>query len=70
MSTGQRVEDLKLYGFGPGETLSADERQQIAEFAEHFEECPFSRAELDALSDRDLVDAAYFAMADYARGQI
>lgn len=69
-SVGQRVEDLKLYGFKDGEALTAEERSEIVEFAVHFEECNNSQAELEALSDADLVSASYWAMVDYARGQM
>lgn len=69
-SVGQRVEDLKLYGFHPGQVLTPDERRSIVEFAFAFEECGHSWAELEAMDDKALVDAAYWAMAEYARGQM
>lgn len=67
---GQLVEDLAVYGFPEGRVLQAEERSTIVEFALGFEECGTSRAELEAYNDKDLVNAAYWAMADYARGQM
>lgn len=66
MSIGEFVETLQLYGFS--RTLTAEEREQVIDFARQFEECDWSREELAAQADVDLVHSAYSAMADYARG--
>ncbi len=68
-SIGQRIEDWVLYG-KPAEPFFADTRAEVTQFAASFEECPATRAELNDMSDSDLIDAAYWAMADYARGQM
>lgn len=70
MSIGQRIEDLKLYGFQPGEVLTEQEREDIVAFARRFEECGHSREELEAMDAHTLIGAAYSAMLDYARGQL
>lgn len=67
---GQLIEELHCYGFPPGRTLTGQERRGIVEFAEGFEECGQSTAELEAMDDKDLVATAYWIMADYARGQM
>lgn len=67
---GMRVEALYCYGFKPDQKLEATERRDIVEWTLRFEECTNTREELEAMSDKDLVAAAYGAMADYARGQI
>lgn len=70
MNVGHLVEDLKCNGFGSNRTLSADERRAIVEYMARFEECSYSQQELSAMTDSDLVNAAYFVMAEYASGQI
>lgn len=67
---GMRVEDLFCNGFGAGETLSDVERVEIVEWTLRFEECSYSREDLGAMSDKDLIGAAYWAMSEYASGQI
>lgn len=67
---GQLAEDLHCNGFPPGRVLSPQERADIVEHAAWFEECAFGRAELERLSDADLVAACYHAMLDYVRDQL
>lgn len=67
---GQLVEDLTIQGFTGGQVLTAEERTDIVEFAITFEECQTTRAELEAMPDSELVGVTYWAMADYARGQM
>lgn len=69
MTVGQLVEDLTCYGWPAGRKLTDDERRDIVSYAHSFEECRYGAAELEALSDQDLVSAAYCAMAEYASGQ-
>lgn len=69
LSDGELVEDLYLYGF-PDEFELGDQRAGVVSFARSFEECSYGPAELEAMTDVDLVAAAYWAMADYARGQL
>ena len=66
---GERIEDWKLYGM-PESPLDEQEREAVIDFAIGFEECSHSREALQAMSDAELVGAAYWAMADYARGQM
>jgi len=68
-SIGERIEDWKLYGM-PKAPLDDQERDAVIDFAIGFEECSHSREALQAMSDAELVGAAYWAMADYARGQM
>lgn len=66
---GSKIEDWVLYG-KPTEPLTPEQRAEIIEYAASFEECTASRAELEGTPDHDLISAAYWAMADYARGQL
>lgn len=68
-SIGKKVEEFAYYGFPPGRTYSAVERAEIIEYALGFEECNALRSELEAMSDTNLNSTAYWAMAEYARGQ-
>lgn len=69
-SIGEEVEDLACHGIPTGTTLTDAKRNEIIEFAIGFEECGNTKPELDALTDKDLITAAYWVMADYARGQM
>lgn len=69
-TVGQRVEDLAIYGFKAGETLTAAERAEITDYSRTFEECSYSREELEAMTDADLVTCSYWIMAEYAKGQM
>lgn len=66
-SIGERVEDWFLYN---GKCLNADERAEVIAFALSFEECWHDEATLKQMHDPDLVGAAYWAMAEYASGQL
>lgn len=66
---GMRVEDWHCHAL-PEDGLSDQQRQEVIDYAASFEECHHSRNELTRLLDRDLVAAAYGAMAEYARGQM
>lgn len=70
MYTGLLVEQLHCEGLLEGRVLSAQERAEIVEFALHFEECNQPKAALEAMSDKDLVQASYWFMAEYAKGQV
>lgn len=47
--------------------LTTDERAFLLSDTPRFEECNYTEAELAAMSDADLMSAAYSAWADYAR---
>lgn len=66
---GMTIEDWYCHGM-PGEPLSSEQRASVINFALGFEECQSTIAELAALTDQDLVRSAYWAMAEYARGQV
>lgn len=68
-SIGEKVEGFMCFGFPDGRTLSDSERAEIVDFALTFEECGSTKIELEAMSDKDLNTTAYWAMAEYARGQ-
>lgn len=70
MSIGEKVEGFVCYGFPDGRTFTVEERREIVEFAIRFEECGSTQCELEAMTDQDLVAAAYWAMAEYASGQV
>ena len=65
-----RVEDIACNGFKDGETLCAAERLEVIEYTLHFEECSYSREQLDGMTDKDLIETTYRAMAQYSSGQI
>lgn len=67
-TTGAFVEQLYR---SPRVPLTDSERDEIVDFADSFpEECSYSREQLRQLPDDQLVSAAYWAMADYAAGQL
>lgn len=68
-SIGMQIEGWVCYGM-PAKPLTPQQRTEIREFAEGFEECGASHDELVDMADHDLIRAAYQAMADYARGQM
>ena len=68
--TAMRVEDLACNGFKVGEELSVAERLEVVEYTLHFEECSDSREQLGGMTDKDLIETAYRAMAAYSSGQI
>lgn len=70
MSIGEKVEGFYCHGIPDGRTFTQEERSEIIEFAVRFEECSDTAEELAALCDKDLVGKAYWAMAEYASGQI
>lgn len=51
-------------------TLTAEEREDYIEWASSFEECVYSKDELRAMNDERLRDAGYWAMRNYAMGQL
>jgi len=68
-SPGEKVEGWYCYGM-PADPLLPEQREQVIEFARGFEECNSSRSELEAMDDHGIITVAYWAMADYARGQM
>lgn len=68
-SIGEKVESWYCYGM-PAEPLTAEQRDEVIDFARTFEECNETREELSAMDDSGIVSAAYSAMYDYARGQM
>jgi hypothetical protein len=68
---GERLENWVCFGFNPvREKLTPADREEVIDYARCFEECTHSRDELQAMADADLIEAAFGAMADYARGQM
>ncbi len=49
--------------------MTAAEREFLCTDVPRFEECTHTRDELRAMSDRDLMNTAYFVWAEYAQGQ-
>lgn len=68
-SIGVKVENWYCYGM-PTARLSPELRAKVLDFAHSFEECAYSREELAAMDDEGVIGAAYWAMRDYARGQL
>lgn len=68
-TVGMLVERWYCYGM-PAVPLTPAQRAEVIEYARGFEECTVSREELERYEDSDLVQAAYWAMTDYARGQM
>jgi hypothetical protein len=68
-TVGMRVEGWYCYGM-PSEPLPPEQRAELIEYAGGFEECSYTRDELGAMDDSGLITAAYWAMAEYARGQM
>lgn len=66
---GMKIEDWSCYGM-PTEPLTPEVRAEVINYTRTFEECSFSREELEAMDDSGIISAAYAAMADYARGQM
>lgn len=66
---GMKVESWYCYGM-PTAPLSDEQRREVIDFAASFEECCYARPELVELDDSAIISAAYWAMADYARGQM
>jgi len=75
LTIGQRVEDLFLHrfrgfaGLDDDGVLSPAERADIIDHTLSFEECSESREVLQAMNDTQLVNACYWVMADYVKGQ-
>lgn len=59
----ERIDDIRS-GRTP---LTDEERAFLLADTPRFEECGYTGAELAAMSDADLMSAAYSAWADYAR---
>lgn len=59
----ERIDDIHI----GRASLTADERAFLLADTPRFEECNYAEAELAAMSDADLMSAAYSAWADYAR---
>lgn len=66
---GMKIDDWSCYGM-PREPLTPEMRAGVIDYARSFEECSYSREELEAMDDSGIISAAYSAMADYAQGQI
>lgn len=70
-SVGEAIEEIVCYGSSESTpALTTSDRQEIIDFATSFEECHLSRAEIEGLADKDVLNTAYWVMADYARGQM
>jgi len=67
---GEEIEGLACHGIPEGTNLNDAKRTEIVEFTLGFEECGNTKAELEAMADKELISTAYWAMADYARGQM
>lgn len=50
--------------------LTREQREFLISDTPSFEECCYSPTELSAMSDPDLMSAAYGVWADYASGQV
>ncbi|MGE0329730.1 MAG: hypothetical protein AB7P37_03445 [Ramlibacter sp.] len=65
---GMQVEAWHVYGMqGP---LTAEQRTAVINFAHSFEECSKTPEELALMDDPELISTAYYAMAEYANGQL
>ncbi|WOB11291.1 hypothetical protein [Piscinibacter gummiphilus] len=69
-SIGESIEEVVCNGSLATLKLSSADRSLVVEFAASFEECSSTTEELNAMADADLLRAAYWAMAEYARGQM
>lgn len=65
---GQRVEDWRIYGMPSA--LDPEVREEVIAFALSFEECNETRQQLEAMGHEELIVTAYWAMANYAQGQL
>ncbi len=66
--TGRIVfQDDRIWAVQAGAALTPDERAFLLEDTPKFEECSYSRGELAAMTDANLMSAAYSAWADYCR---
>lgn len=59
--------DERIWAVQAGAELTPEERAFLLEDTPRFEECAYSADELAAMSDADLMSAAYSAWADYCR---
>lgn len=66
---GRHIERWYMEPANPPVLTNADCRR-IAAWASRFEECSVSPADMLKMSNRDIISTAYWAMADYARGQV
>ena len=60
-------EDERIWAVQAGAELTPAERAFLLEDTPRFEECSYTKDELGAMSDADLMSAAYSAWADYCR---
>lgn len=60
-------QDDRIWAVQAGAALTPDERAFLLEDTPKFEECSYSRDELAAMTDANLMSAAYSAWADYCR---
>lgn len=61
--TDARIDEI-ISGDSP---LTTEERDFLLRDTPRFEECLYSKAELEAMDDQHLMDAAYWTWADYCR---
>lgn len=69
-SIGESIEEVVCNGSLATLKLSSADRSRVVEFASSFEECSNTTEELNAMADAELLRTAYWAMAEYARGQM
>jgi hypothetical protein len=63
--TEERQDEIRTSG-----KMTAEERAWLLEDTPRFEECDWTRVELEAMPDAELMRAAYSTWADYVRGPI
>lgn len=59
--------DERIWAVKAGAPLTPEERAFLLDDTPRFEECFHTKEELEAMSDADLMSAAYSAWADYCR---
>ncbi len=62
--TDERIEEVY-----DGEALTVEERQFLVDDTYTFEECSFSKRELSAMTDIELMSTCYGIWAEYAKDQ-
>ena len=63
------TEDFLWSVIDDGRALNDEERTAAIDEAASFEECHYTKCELDAMIDSDLCRAVYSAWCEYASGQ-
>jgi hypothetical protein len=63
--TNERIKQVQ-----EGDPLTCDERDFLVGDTPHFEECSHTEEDLRGMTDKDLMNAAYYVWAEYASGQV